>query len=157
VQPQRGGHILRMRPFPDLTHRPDPQRLKRLVIKFPAVVIPHGTILPDHKIKVRLLLNSLVTRTGDRTDTNVRCSWWGAKTGSCALTCSDWKEGICVTLALHANWPARHVPAPRSQRRVAVGEQRCDIAGQGRDPQFSAPTGSSNVAWIFASSCNNRT
>jgi hypothetical protein len=50
-----------MRPFPDLTHRPDPQRLKRLVIKFPAVVIPHGTILPDHKIKVRLLLNSLVT------------------------------------------------------------------------------------------------
>jgi hypothetical protein len=61
VQPQRGGHILRMRAFPDLTHRPDPQCLKGLVIKLPAVVIPHGTILPDRKIKVRLLSNSLVT------------------------------------------------------------------------------------------------
>ncbi|HEY5362083.1 MAG TPA: hypothetical protein VIJ82_31100, partial [Streptosporangiaceae bacterium] len=47
--------------FPDLIHRPDPQRLKRLVIQLPAIVIPHGTILPDHKIKVRLLSNSLVT------------------------------------------------------------------------------------------------
>ena len=55
VQSQRGGHILRMRAFTDLIHRPDPQRLKGLVIKLPAVVIAHGTILPDHKIKVRLL------------------------------------------------------------------------------------------------------
>jgi len=61
VQPERGGHILRMSAVPDLAHRPDPQRLKSLVIKLPAVIIPHGTILPDHKIKVRLLSNSLVT------------------------------------------------------------------------------------------------
>jgi hypothetical protein len=60
VQSQRGGDILRMRAFPDLIHRPDTQRLKRLVIKLPAVVIAHGTILPDHKIKVRLLSNSLI-------------------------------------------------------------------------------------------------
>jgi hypothetical protein len=50
VQPQRGGHILGMRGFPDLIHRPDAQRLKPLVIKLPAVIVPHGTILPDHKI-----------------------------------------------------------------------------------------------------------
>jgi hypothetical protein len=61
VQPQRGGHILRVSAFPDLIHRPEPQCLKSLVIKLPAIVIPHTAILPDHKIKVRLLSNSLVT------------------------------------------------------------------------------------------------
>ena len=49
-----------MSAFPDLIHRPDPQRLKGLVIKLPAIVVPHGTILPDHKIKVGLLSNFLV-------------------------------------------------------------------------------------------------
>ncbi len=53
-----------MRAFPDLIHRPDPQSLKSPVIKLPAVVIPHGTILPDHKIKVGLLSNSLVSESG---------------------------------------------------------------------------------------------
>jgi hypothetical protein len=48
-----------MRAFPDLIHRPDPQRLKGLVIQLPAVVVPHTAIAPDHKIKVRLLSNSL--------------------------------------------------------------------------------------------------
>jgi hypothetical protein len=33
------------------------------VIKLPAIVIPHEAILPDHKIKVRLLLNFLVSVT----------------------------------------------------------------------------------------------
>jgi hypothetical protein len=61
VQPERRGHILRMSAFPDLIHCPDPQCLKRLVIKPAAVVISHGIILPDHKIKVELLSNSLVT------------------------------------------------------------------------------------------------
>jgi hypothetical protein len=51
-----------MSAFPDLIHRPDTQRLKGLVIKLPAVIVPHTPILPDHKIKVRLLLNSLVSR-----------------------------------------------------------------------------------------------
>jgi hypothetical protein len=50
-----------MSAFPDLIHCPDPQCLKRLVIKPAAVVISHGIILPDHKIKVELLSNSLVT------------------------------------------------------------------------------------------------
>ena len=61
MQPERGGHILRMSAFPDLIHRPDPQRFQGLVIKLPAIIVPHTAILPDHKIKVRLLLNSLVT------------------------------------------------------------------------------------------------
>jgi len=56
---QRRSHILRISAFPDLIHRPDPQRLKGLVIKLPAVVIPHGTIMPDHKINFSLLLNFL--------------------------------------------------------------------------------------------------
>jgi hypothetical protein len=60
VQAKRGGHILWMSAFPDLIHCPDPQRLKSLMIEFPAIVIPHGRILPDHKIKVELLSNSLV-------------------------------------------------------------------------------------------------
>src|SRR5271169_6760977 len=60
MQAQRGSHILRMSTFPDLIHCPDPQRLKGLMIEFPAVVIPHDTILPDHKIKVELLMNYLV-------------------------------------------------------------------------------------------------
>ena len=51
VQSQRGGHILRMRALPDLTYCPDPQRLKSLVIELPAVIVPHGTILPDHTIR----------------------------------------------------------------------------------------------------------
>jgi hypothetical protein len=42
----------------------DPQRLKGLVIELPAVVVPHATILPDHKIKVGLLSNFLVTPSG---------------------------------------------------------------------------------------------
>ena len=50
-----------MRALFDLAHCTDPQCLKRLVIEFPAVVIPDGTILPDHKIKVGLLLNFLVS------------------------------------------------------------------------------------------------
>jgi hypothetical protein len=49
-----------MSAFPDLIHCPDPQRLKGLVIKLPAVIVPHKEILPDHKIKVELLSNSLV-------------------------------------------------------------------------------------------------
>jgi hypothetical protein len=49
-----------MRALFDLAHCPDPQCLKSLVIELPAVVVPHGTILPDHKIKVGLLPNSLV-------------------------------------------------------------------------------------------------
>jgi len=58
VRAQRGGHIFGMRAFPDLVHRPDPQHLKSLVIQLPAVVFRHGPILPDHTIKVGLLLNS---------------------------------------------------------------------------------------------------
>jgi hypothetical protein len=50
-----------MRALFDLAHCPDPQCLKSLVIELPAVVIPHVSILPDHKIKVGLLMNSLVT------------------------------------------------------------------------------------------------
>jgi hypothetical protein len=61
VQSQRGGHILRMRALFDLAHCPDPQCLKSLVIQLPAVIVPHVSILPDHKIKVGLLLNFLVT------------------------------------------------------------------------------------------------
>ena len=57
MQAECGGHILRMSTFPDLIHCPDPQRLKGLMVEFPAIVIPHGTILPDHKIKVELLMN----------------------------------------------------------------------------------------------------
>jgi len=38
VQPQRGGYILRMSAFPNLIHRPDPQRLKGLVIQLAAIV-----------------------------------------------------------------------------------------------------------------------
>jgi hypothetical protein len=53
-----------MRALFDAAHCPDPQCLKSLVIQLPAVVIPHGTILPDHKIKVGILLNSLVTPLG---------------------------------------------------------------------------------------------
>jgi hypothetical protein len=60
VQSQRSGHILRMRALFDLAHRPDPQCLKSLVIELPAVIVPHVSILPDHKIKVGILLNSLV-------------------------------------------------------------------------------------------------
>src|ERR1039458_9984192 len=62
VQAKRGGHILWMSAFPDLINCPDQQRLKSLMIEFPAIVIPHGRILPDHKIKVELLSNSLVRR-----------------------------------------------------------------------------------------------
>ena len=61
MQAKHCGHILWMSTFPDLIHRPDPQCLKSLMIEFPAIVIPHGIILPDHKIKVELLSNSLVT------------------------------------------------------------------------------------------------
>jgi hypothetical protein len=60
VQAQRSGHIFGMRAFPDPVHRPDPQRLKSLVIQLPAVIVPHGIILPDHTIRVGLLLNFLV-------------------------------------------------------------------------------------------------
>ena len=60
MQAKRGGHILWMSTFPDLIHCPDAQRLESLMIEFPAIVIPHGIILPDHKIKVELLSNSLV-------------------------------------------------------------------------------------------------
>lgn len=56
-----------MRAFPALVHCPDPQCLKSLVIKLPAAVIRHGIILPNHKIKVVLLLNSLVRRKGAST------------------------------------------------------------------------------------------
>jgi hypothetical protein len=41
VQSQRGGHILWVRAFPDLTHSPDPQCLKGLVIKLPAIIFAH--------------------------------------------------------------------------------------------------------------------
>src|ERR1700740_3605559 len=60
VQSERSGHILGMSAIGDLAHRPDPQRLKGLVIQLPAVNVPPGTILPDHKIKVGILPNSLV-------------------------------------------------------------------------------------------------
>jgi hypothetical protein len=39
VQPQRRGHILRVRPGLDLLDRPQSQHLKRPVIQFPAVVL----------------------------------------------------------------------------------------------------------------------
>src|ERR1022692_1965064 len=61
VQPQRRGHILRMRAFPDLIHRPDPQYLKRLVVKLPAIVFAHIPYIAAHKIKVELLSNFLVS------------------------------------------------------------------------------------------------
>jgi hypothetical protein len=61
MQAKCRSHIFRMSTFPDLIYCPDPQRLKGLMIEFPAIIIPHDTILPDHKIKVELLSNSLVT------------------------------------------------------------------------------------------------
>src|ERR1700751_4442464 len=45
----------------DLAHCPDPHYLKSLVIQLPAVIVPHVSILPERKIKVGLLLNSLVS------------------------------------------------------------------------------------------------
>jgi hypothetical protein len=50
-----------MDPGPDLLHRTHPQHLKRLMIQFPAVVIAHTQIVPDHTTKVDLLMNSLVS------------------------------------------------------------------------------------------------
>jgi hypothetical protein len=60
VQPERGRHLFGMRAFPDPVHGPDPQYLQGLVIQLPAVVVPHGTILPDHAVEVGLLMNFLV-------------------------------------------------------------------------------------------------
>ena len=47
--------------FPHLVHCPQAQRLQRLVIQLAAVVFTHDPIIPDHKIKVDLLMKSLVT------------------------------------------------------------------------------------------------
>ena len=44
VQSQRKRHILRVRPRAYLLHGPHPQRLKRVVIKLPPVVVPHPAI-----------------------------------------------------------------------------------------------------------------
>jgi hypothetical protein len=73
VQAQHGGHVFGMRTFPDLINCPDPQRLKGLVIQLPAVIVAHKAILPDHKIKVRILLNSLVCA---RRDPKPRSTGW---------------------------------------------------------------------------------
>ena len=52
---QAARHRFGMRAFRDPFLRPDPQCLKGLVMQLPAVVVPHGTILPDHKIKAGYL------------------------------------------------------------------------------------------------------
>lgn len=61
MQAQRGSHLFGMRAFPDSLYRPDPQRLKSLVIQLPAVIVPHGTIQPDREITVGLLMNPVDT------------------------------------------------------------------------------------------------
>ena len=47
---QRGVHIFGVRAFSDPLGGPDPQHFNGLVIQFPAIVVPHRTILPDHTI-----------------------------------------------------------------------------------------------------------
>ena len=90
MQAQRDGHILRMSTFPDLIHCPDPQRLKGLMIEFPAIVIPHDPILPDHKIKVELLMNYLVSVTAAARVSLHRMGFFpntGQRITVCALAC----------------------------------------------------------------------
>lgn len=63
MQPKRLGHIFGMSPGLDLFDRANPQHLKRLVIKLPALVVPHTMILPDHATRADLLMNFLVTKS----------------------------------------------------------------------------------------------
>jgi hypothetical protein len=110
VQAQRRRDILRVRALLHLIHGPQPQRFQRLVIQLAAVVFPHDPIISDHKIKVDLLMKSLV---------NGRMSFAiGALTGL-ATSIAAW---LLVNMLLRArlSWAAIEI-IPGQSDNIAVG------------------------------------
>jgi hypothetical protein len=152
VQPQCLSDLLRMDPGPDLLHRTHPQHLKRLMIQFPAVVIAHTQIVPDHTTKVDLLMNSLVSARCARTRTLCRAQEPVVRPGPGP---DEWRVDVRQWLsrrraAGRPRWIARWVRArvnPLRRGRVYVTSPlilaSADIAGAG----WSAALGSGS--WMI--------